>query len=112
MITILDLTLWILRNRKNDAFNYPFKKIIDELATCSSTGVFICVTDTSGMVSGVLCAELTDDEIVVHDVLTTNDTAFKRICEELWKRHPDGEFVGYRRNKKKRFNLYKILKKL
>ena len=113
-MTVLELAHWIIHHRKNGAFDYPLDELATEISSCNKTGLFICVTNSSGLVVGVVCGQLLrrKKELIIHDILTIKPGVLKQIGKLIVKQYPKYKISGFRRGSKRYFNARKILKRL
>lgn len=105
-ITIYEVVDWIIYNRSGDAFkDYPINKIVNEINQAIKQNVFRIEVNHKEEIIGVVCGEVFEKAkcILIHDVLTTQPEALKKLWQRYLKTFPDYTLVAGRKGKMKTF---------
>lgn len=117
IITVKQITDWILENRKGDAFkDYPPNKIacaIDQTLN-STLGVFSYHVSDEGKLDGVVIGEkIAHDVIMIHDILCLNHSVLILFLRRFIELYPGYKLCGKAHGRNRVFlDPHKLLKKL
>ena len=112
MITVGELTDWILKNRSGTAFKGLTKEqIVNELTLCIDNKSLVCVSGKEG-IYGVLCFERNgeDKTLYVYNILTVRRGIVKHMAKFVRDNFPGFIVTGH--NRHERFRNFKDINKL
>jgi hypothetical protein len=117
MITLGQITEWILKNRRKTAFiNYTAETIMDELVRCVNDRTMVLITEPDnsivGVATGVVNSEIS--KLYVYNILTTKPKAVKQMVVWFKTNYPNLTLTGKARGVRPRKfnNTNKLLARL
>jgi len=115
MINVLQLTQWILTNRRGNAFKgYDTRKILEELCKCTDEESILCVTQGQEIV-GIVCAKRDDIKrtLYVWDILTKGRGVIKQMVKYFMEKFPGYTLQGKAHGRARQFtDIEKLFRRI
>lgn len=114
MITLGKLVLFVLENRKGNAFrSYTEEQIAEGIKQAADAGTMFYCCDTNGKVCGIVVMErLNEFTLHVHDVLATEPWVLRTLISKFRTWYPNQQLTANRKDKFVRYNTDKLCNKI
>ncbi len=107
---VIDLAVWIMANRKGDAFlKWSFEEIVCAINYAKEHNSIAYSFDSKGEFNGVLLAVSRDNTAHIYGVVVTAKGVLKQFAQWMKDRFPNFKITALRNNKLVAYDLNRVV---